>query len=291
MHLPVRLLVLDVDGTLLRRSAHSIAPRVAEALQAAVRAGITVAIATGRRTDFTTPLIEGLDLPESMPLITSNGAVVRTLGGELYERQELGLEVTRGLCQLMRPFGSLVITFDRTDKPQLVLEEMPQAEEIIGPWIEANRKDILLAKPIEGCLVDGELPIQAMAAGHCEPMRQAAAALAKSPLASLCSCVKTEYIVRDLAILDLLPPGLSKGSALERLAARLGIDRKAVMAVGDNWNDELMLEWAGQPVLMGNAPTELKAKAKMQGWIQVPENEHDGAAVAIERAIDSLKRA
>ena len=61
-----------------------------------------------------------------------------------------------------------------------------------------------------------------------------------------CECVRTEYPARDLSILDLLPRGVSKGWALERLARRLGMDRKETMAIGDNWNDVDMLEWAGQ---------------------------------------------
>jgi HAD superfamily hydrolase (TIGR01484 family) len=52
--------------------------------------------------------------------------------------------------------------------------------------------------------------------------------------------------VRDISVLDLMPPGVTKGWALERLASRLGIDRKQTMAIGDNWNDVDMLEWAGQ---------------------------------------------
>lgn len=264
--------------------------RVGQALEAAVRAGITVALATGRRTNFAAPVLAGLDLPQSMPLITSNGAVVRTLGGELIERYYLPVADAKALCGLLRPFGSVVFSFDRTDKPQIVMEDLGRAEDEIGPWIEANRKDIAVFKPLEGAFEEGEEPIQGMVAGRIEPLRQAAKALAESELAAKCSCVRTEYPARDLTILDLMLPGISKGSSLERLAQKLGIDRKQVMAVGDNWNDFEMLCWAGQPVLMGNAPTELKAEAVGRGWLQVPENDHDGAAVAIERAIKSTEQ-
>ena len=75
---------------------------------------------------------------------------------------------------------------------------------------------------------------------------------------AVASASRTEYPARDLSILDLLPPGVSKGWALERLAARLGVDRKETMAIGDNWNDVDMLEWAGQGVMMGNAASELR---------------------------------
>ena len=100
-----------------------------------------------------------------------------------------------------------------------------------------------------------------------------------------CECVRTEYPARDLSILDLLPPGVSKGWALERLATRLGVDRKETMAIGDNWNDVDMLEWAGQGMLMGNAAQDLRTMAKMRGWKQAPPNDEDGVAVVLEAAV------
>jgi hypothetical protein len=83
----------------------------------------------------------------------------------------------------------------------------------------------------------------------------------------------------------LLPKGVSKRSALERLANRLGIAQAETMAIGDNWNDVDMLEWAGQAVIMGNAAMELRTMAKMRGWKQAPPNDEDGVAVVLERAM------
>jgi len=57
------------------------------------------------------------------------------------------------------------------------------------------------------------------------------------------------------------------------------------MAIGDNWNDVGMLEWAGQGVVMGNAALELRTMAKMRGWKQAPANDQDGVAVVLERAL------
>jgi len=79
-----------------------------------------------------------------------------------------------------------------------------------------------------------------------------------------------------------MPPGVTKGWALQRLATRLGIDRKETMAIGDNWNDVDMLEWAGQSVIMGNAANELRAMAKTRGWNQAPSNDKDGVAAVLE---------
>src|SRR5579863_4613540 len=95
MHPPVRLVAIDMDGTLLPTFSQSISPRNAKALRDAQEAGITVAIATGRRTAYTAPLLEGLGLRADMPLITSNGAVTRTLGGEPIDRCQLEARVAR----------------------------------------------------------------------------------------------------------------------------------------------------------------------------------------------------
>ncbi len=288
MHPPVRLVAIDVDGTLLPTFAQQVSRRNAQALRAAQAAGITVAIATGRRTAYTAPLLDGLDLRADMPLITSNGAVTRTLGGESLDRCQLQARVARGLCGTLRPFGTLVFTFDRAGKGELVLEDLEQAHKRIEIWVEANRDAIEVVRPLEKALSDGEDPIQGMVTGGLEKMKQAEQALKASEWHGLCECVRTEYPARDLSILDLLPPGVSKGWDLERLAHQLGIDRKETMAIGDNWNDVEMLDWAGQGVLMGNASHELKGLSRMRGWKQAPPNDEDGVATVLEAAVARL---
>lgn len=274
-----------MDGTLLAPLANAISVRTERALRAAQEAGITVAIATGRRTAYTTPLLEGLNLRADTPLITSNGAVTRTLGGEAINRCQLPAHVAKELCGLLRPFGTLVFTFDKPGRGELVLEELEQAQGRIAIWIEANRKAIEVIKPLELALKNGDDPIQGMVAGGVEKMRSAEKALAASQWSGSCECVRTEYPARDLSILDLLPPGVSKGWALQRLAARSGVECKEVMAIGDNWNDLGMLEWAGQSIIMGNAAQELRTMAKVRGWKQAPPNDQDGVAVVLEAAI------
>jgi Cof subfamily protein (haloacid dehalogenase superfamily) len=285
MHPPVRLIAIDMDGTLLPAICEAISKRTVRALKLAQDAGITVAIATGRRTAYTIPLLEGFNFRADMPLITSNGAVTRTLGGDSIDRCQMDASVARGLCGLLRPFGAMVFTFDRPGHGELVLEDLDQAQGRISLWIEANRNAIKVIKPLEDALPDGEDPIQGMVAGNLGRMREAEKALKASQWNSSCECVKTEYPARDLSILDLLPLGVSKGWALERLATRLGIDRKETMAIGDNWNDVDMLEWVGQAVLMGNAAGELRSMAKMRGWKQAPPNDQDGVAVVLEAAV------
>jgi hydroxymethylpyrimidine pyrophosphatase-like HAD family hydrolase len=76
-----------------------------------------------------------------------------------------------------------------------------------------------------------------------------------------------------------LAAGVSKGAAAERLAARLGVAREQVMALGDGGNDLAMVEWAGLGVAMGNAAPAVRAAAD----VVAPTQAEDGAAWAIER--------
>jgi len=274
-----------MDGTLLPTFAQAISPRNAQALRAAQQAGIIVAIATGRRVAYTVPLLEGLGLQADMPLITSNGAVTRTLGGEAIDRCQLPSKVARGLCGLLRPFGVLVFTFDRPGRGELVVEDLEQAHGRIALWVAANRSAIEIVKPLEDALNNGDDPIQGMVAGSLSKMGKAECALKASEWSGSCECVKTEYPGHDLSILDLMPHGVSKGKALENLARRLGVGRKETMAIGDNWNDVDMIEWAGQGVLMGNAADDLRAMAKMRGWTLAPPNNENGVATVLEAAI------
>ena len=286
MHSPVRLVALDMDGTLLPSDAQKISQRNAQALRAAQQAGVTVAIATGRRMAYTVPLLEGLDLRADTPLITSNGAVIRTLEGQSIDRCHMESRVARGLCGLLRPFGALVFTFDRPGRGELVLEDLEQVQGRIAVWVETNRHAIEVFKPLESALTDGDDPIQGMVTGPLSRMRDAEKALRGSQWIARCECVRTEYPARDVSILDLLPRGVTKGWALEQLARRLGITRRETMAIGDNWNDVAMLEWAAQAVVMGNSALELRTLAKTSGWKQAPTNDQDGVAVVLERALN-----
>ena len=274
-----------MDGTLLPTLSQTISPRNARALRAVQEAGITVAIATGRRAAYTVPLLENLGLRADTPIVASNGAVTCLLSGQVIDRSHMPARVARGLCGVLRSIGCVVFTFDRPGRGELVLEDLDQAHGRIAMWVETNRNAIEVVKPLEQALTDGNDPIQGMAAGTIARMRQAEAALKSSEWAAECATALTEYPARDLSILDLLPVGVSKCWALQRLAARLGVDRKETMAIGDNWNDVLMLEWAGQGIVMANAAAELRTLAKTSGWKQAPSNDDDGVAFTLENLL------
>jgi len=288
---PVRLVAIDMDGTLLPDFSTIVSDRNRRALLEAQRAGIVVAIATGRRQAFTAPLIEDIGLRADTPLITSNGAVTRNMAGERIDFTHLEPSIARALCDVLRGVGMLVFTLDKATKPDLIVEDIGVATGRLAKWVEANRLAIEEVKPIESALGDDVDIIQGMAAGTIAEMEEAERLLAECSLAGTFECIRTAYPGHDLSILDLLPKGVSKSSALERLAKRLGIPQEETMAIGDNWNDETMLDWAGTGVLMGNAAGELLGMAAERGWLIGPTNQENGVAVMLERAVAQLTSA
>jgi Cof subfamily protein (haloacid dehalogenase superfamily) len=274
---PIRLLAADIDGTLLNPQ-FQISEVDMAALRRAHQEGVEVILVTGRRHRFAIPIAEQLGF--DLWLISSNGAITRSLAGEDFHRDLLPAETCRKLCGAMREFrGNTVLTFDIEGKGAVVLEHMNELNESIQRWLEKNLQYIDFVIPLENSLTTN--PVQAMFCGRIERMHQALAMLAGSELAKDITVLRTEYPVRDLSIVDVLNQGCSKGHALERWANFRGVPREQVMAIGDNYNDVEMLAFAGQPFIMGNASEELRGK----GWAVTLSNDQNGLAAAIEQAM------
>jgi len=245
------------------------------ALQRARESGVEVLLVTGRRHDFALPIAKQLGF--DLWLISSNGAITRSLQGETFYRDLLPAATCRDLCQSMVQFrGNAVLTFDKRGKGAIVLEHMDELENSIRRWLEKNLEYIDFVVPVEDSLVTD--PVQAMFCGPISRMHQALAALQACHLASEITVLRTEYPARDLSIVDVLNKDCSKGHALERWANHRGIPREQVMAIGDNYNDIEMLAFAGYPVIMGNASEDLRGR----GWKVTLPNDQNGVAAALE---------
>jgi len=274
---PIRLLAIDIDGTLLN-SQFQIPEANLRALRRAHESGVEVILVTGRRHTFAMPIAEllGFDLW----LISSNGAVTRSSAGDLFHRDMLPVATARDLVAHMRQFrGNTVLTFDKETKGALVLERMDELTSSIQRWLEKNMQFIDFVVPIEKALTTD--PVQAMFCGSIAHMRGALQSLADSEFADRITVLRTEYPPRDLCIVDVLNQGCSKGHALERWATYRGIPREQVMAVGDNYNDIEMLAFAGVPVIMGNASEDLRGR----GWKVTETHDQAGVAAAIEQVL------
>jgi Cof subfamily protein (haloacid dehalogenase superfamily) len=279
---PVRLIAIDIDGTLLdsnfQVSAHNLAT-----LRRANSLGVEIVLATGRRHSFALPVARALGF--DLTLISSNGAITRTGAGELFHRDPLPLACALELVAHMTDFRrNLVITFDGEEQGSLLLETLDELNVSISRWLEKNASYLRFVQPIEkGMLSD---PIQAMFCGTVERMKAAQKHLKKNKgLLTRITALKTQYDQRDLCMLDILNRGCTKGAALKRWAEFRGYQAAEVMAIGDNYNDIEMLEFAGHAFIMGNATEELRDR----GWNETLCNNENGVANAIDSVLEGLE--
>jgi Cof subfamily protein (haloacid dehalogenase superfamily) len=267
----IRLIALDIDGTLLDTHGHIPAANLG-AIARAIDAGVEVALATGRRFDFARSIFERL--PEPLTLILSNGAVVKTRAGETIVRHLLPREIAHDvLRRTPQHRGTTAVLFDRPRAGQIVYETVDWDHPLHRAFFRANR-EFIATMPLEEALTED--PIQVMFTGPCMEMRLLYDELVVDEGRFAASL--TEYEYRDFSLVDVIRAGCSKGSALSELAATRGISPDEVMAVGDNLNDRSMLEFAGCPVVMGNAVPELLAR----GWPVTAANDAAGVAAALE---------
>ncbi len=271
----IRLLALDIDGTILDSHGHIPAANRA-AIARALDAGIEVALATGRRYDFARPIFE--QLPAPLTLILSNGAIVKTREGQTMMRSLLPRQVAHDvLVRVPEHRESAAVVFDRPREGQVVFEAIDWEHPRHRHFFASNRPFLSETAPLEDCLTED--PIQVMFSGGCAEMRHLFDALQQA--AEDFSVALTEYEHRDFSLVDVVRAGCSKGTALRAWTAQRGLEAADVMAVGDNLNDLQMLEFAGTPVVMGNGLEELKSR----GWAVTGPNDEAGVAQAIERFI------
>ncbi|MGA2022462.1 MAG: Cof-type HAD-IIB family hydrolase [Candidatus Sulfotelmatobacter sp.] len=274
---PVSLIATDIDGTLLNPEFKISEPDLS-ALRRAHSAGIEIVLVTGRRHTFALPIAQQLGF--DLWLISSNGAVTRSLSGETFHRDLMPRRTCLDLCSAMQAFrGNTVLTFDKETKGAIVLEHLDDLNASIRRWLEKNMAYIEFVIPIENALTTD--PVQAMFCGSMARMAEARYALDSAGLGNRITVLRTEYPVRDLSMIDVLNAGCSKGHALARWAAHRGYPREQVMAIGDNHNDVEMLEFAGHPVIMGNACDELRSR----GWSVTLGNDRCGVAAALAELV------
>jgi Cof subfamily protein (haloacid dehalogenase superfamily) len=271
----VRLIALDIDGTLLD-SRWRLSDANRKAIQRATRCGIEVALVTGRRYDFALPVAQDLGCPVTM--IVNNGGLIRSNDGHTRLKRLLPVKTARAALELGRPWraGAAVI-FDRPKENQLILEQLDPDDSIRYAYYSRNLDFIGIVSPIEDCLT--EMPLQVMFSGTVAGMDALVQLLLASPLAPRIKLASTKYASKDFAMLDVLPSGCTKGAALADWAKSQGLQRDEILAVGDNHNDFEMLEFAGIAVVMQNCVPELK----MYGWHETHSNDESGVAAAIER--------
>ncbi len=269
----VRLIALDIDGTLLD-STSEVPAANRHAIEAAVEKGIEVALVTGRRFDFALPIARQIPCPLTM--IVNNGALVKSKDGESHLRHLLSHQTARAVLHLIPEHrAGAAVVFDRPRANQVIYENIDWEDPRRRIYYARNREFIAQVRPLEDCLTED--PIQVMYSGSVAEMKSVSAALREAPKALDFSLAMTFYDHRDFGMVDVIRPGCSKGATLAEWTVLRGFEREEVMAIGDNFNDREMLEFAGLPVVMANSVPELK----MLGWRETLSNDEGGVAAAI----------
>ncbi|HJU54365.1 MAG TPA: Cof-type HAD-IIB family hydrolase [Pyrinomonadaceae bacterium] len=286
----IRLIALDLDGTLLN-SRGELSGRNLRAISAARDLGVRVAVVTGRRFRDARPL--ALELGLDVPVISHNGALTkhaRTL--ETVAVKLLPLADAREVLRVGRAAGAdALVSDDAQGAGVLVYDHMSDNNPALARYVAWSRRihgpeadeAVRRVPDLEDYL--DHAPVHISFSGGVERMKSLEERLARELGASV-KVLSTIYPKLDFALLDVLHPEVSKGVGVEAAARELGLGREEVMAVGDNFNDLEMLQYAGTGVLMGNAEASLRALvADLPHYHPTATNDEDGVALAIEKFI------
>ena len=275
--MPFKLIALDIDGTLLTTRGE-ITPRTSQALNQARQLGIQIVLVTGRRFNSARELVLRLEL--DVPLVSHNGALTKNIETlEVVDFHPLDAQLAREVISFGRRHGvDLICNDDPHGLGTMVIEGISPDNKALHRYLNLYRSSVVEVPDLLDYVQAP--PIQLTVSGRCKPTDKFEERL-REAMGDSIRIFKTRYRSYDLTILDVLSTTASKGESLAAVAARHGIAREEIMAVGDNHNDLTMLHYAGLGVVMGNAEDELK----QMGFAQTASNEEDGVALAIEKFI------
>jgi len=273
---PIRLLALDIDGTLLR-SDKTVSSRTKDALERARADGVRLVLVTGRRYPSARRVAD--ELGGGLPLVLHNGALV-VEGGEVLRCRPLPREAARRAILLghearLEP----VLHCGVRGEGRLVVERGARPSRMVAYYLERSSGDVSFVDDLLAA-VAAEDPIQVMFGGTREEVDEFVPLLTEG-LASVARIERTVYPATGVVLLDVLDRGVGKAEALAFLQTRWDIAPGETLAIGDNWNDREMVMAAGVGFVMGNADPELLAL----GLPALPTNDEDGVAQAIEEYV------
>jgi len=265
---PIRLVAIDLDGTLLT-SRKTITAVTHTAVKAALKKGIHIVLATARPPRSVRAYYHGLKL--ETPTINYNGALIwDEHNKKVIEHVPLDAAVAKKVIAWGRKkYPDLLVSVEILDKwytdhfedvPEYLTETAKQfSPDFIGPL------DAFMRVPITKLMLLGNpVMIEELERGILNKFGDTVAQTRS-----------------DAHMLQLMSPKTSKAGALAKIAAKLGIPPAEVMAIGDAPNDVHMLQWAGLAVVPENGWESAKKVADAV----VPSNDHDGVAVALKRFV------
>ena len=274
LHGSVRLLAIDLDGTLLD-SGQKISHRNLGTLERAHERGIQVAIVTGRRYSAARGLTSSLDFPYF--LITSAGALISSsANGTLVASFWNPTRLERFLAHLAAFRSHTFLIAQAVGRGEILCQGPDPEDPHVNRYLRLNREFILRSQRLDGPAPRNILQVAFL--GGLERMELLRTRLATFPDVRAVSVAETRYPERDFELIDVVECGANKGHALGWLARTLDVESGDVMAIGDNLADRSMLEYAGLAVVMGNGHNDLKGR-----WPVTSSNDADGVAEAVEK--------
>ena len=275
----IKLLVIDIDGTLLTPE-REITARTRDAIHAAQAEGIVVTLATGRRYTNTAPIADALGL--SIPLILCDGALILQHPQVMVlHTQSLAATVADEAVAVLARYGIQPVVHHINGTKEAI---WTGPESFDTPWLT----EYLSTFPDQV----SRFPLDTLCKGKPDPLRVVAfapeeAIYTLAPEISVLECSwnsikQGNYGSAEMAIMR---PHCSKASGVAWMAQSLGVPMSEVMAIGDNNNDIEMLEAVGWGIAMGQASDAVRTIARAV----TTRNTEDGVAQAIERY--ALRRA
>jgi Cof subfamily protein (haloacid dehalogenase superfamily) len=269
---PIKLIVVDIDGTIAGRD-NAVAPAVKAAIREAIERGIKVGVATGRM--YQSALRFHQEIGANVPVMAYQGAWIQDPETQkIYRHLQVEPAIARELIDYFeQPHLPEELSVHVYVNDKLYVKAVQQDTE------EYIQRSSVIPHPVEDLReVLGTAPTKILAM-HSDV----------NLIESLLQDLKGRYSRDRLHVTTSVPiflettnPAVNKGTAIDLIARELlGIDASEVMAIGDNYNDVEMLSYAGWGVAMGNAPPAVQAQAN---WV-APSVDKDGVATAIRQFV------
>ena len=273
-----RLIALDIDGT-LADSSGKITGRTKEVVHRVAQTGATIVVATGRRFITAKPRVSQLDFPEVL-LAAHNGAILKRLNGELLHYQLLSCTIAKQVVQIAKELGCCPVVFEGTqDSANIFVENYgTQLSDWERGYLQENAAHL---KWVDNLATD--LPGDVIEIISVVPAEKAheIAAIFQTRLNGQVKPILVIINNGRHAFLGLSHAKVGKDLPLRYLAEQMEITPSEILAIGDNYNDLDMLQFAGTGVIMENADEALK----QHGFHVTASNDADGVAAALERFV------
>lgn len=266
---PIRMIALDLDGTLLR-SDKTIGPRTIDALRKAHAKGVEIALASGRMTPAMEDAAKALDL--DVCIVSYNGAAVCGRGSKGRQRlfhQPLRAEIARELYTYAREKRHQV-NFYHEDV--IISEDGPHLRPFIEIYRSRTGSPYRFVEALEAFMHHPPTKLLFVTAPE---TRHAIERDLRPLFESRVTIIRT-----DPEYLEFLDLSANKGNGVIKLAEILGIPMNQVMAMGDGENDVPMLQSAGFGVAVANAGEHCRAAAQA---ITQNDHDHDAVGEAVEK--------